>query len=450
MNDTHSHHPYRDFIKWRRLHLTDSGLLLMLALVIGVLSGAAAWLLKYLIETLSPILTGTILKLGNNWLIIFVPAIGITLAALFCRYILHAEVDNGVLRMVQDLKEKKYRLSAKTIYGSIIASTLTLGFGGTAGSEGPIAYAGSGIGSKIGQMLKVSPRMLTTLIGCGAAAGIAGIFKAPIGGALFAIEVLRVELSTIAILGVFLASLAAAIIAYVLSGCTLDIDVISIGTFDNSTILWTIILGIVCGVYSLYYTSTGNLTARILKSEQRPWLKWVSSGLAVGAMIYLFPSLYGEGYGTITSIINGHGNLPAATDIAARMNNPQSALLLTCTGILLLKGIGSSATNNGGGVAGDFAPTLFAGCILGLLYASALDMWGIAHVDQAHYALIAMAGSMAGIIRAPLMAMFLTTEMVGGVRFLLPAAIVSLISYCIVMIFKRDTFYHSRPFTSPV
>lgn len=432
------------------MHLTDSGFILMLALVVGVLSGIGAALLKYMIGAITTLVTRGVHAAGLPWLIVGIPVIGIALAAIFSRYILRARVDNGVERMVGDLRQQQYALSGKTIWGSLIASALTLGFGGTAGSEGPIAYTGAGIGSKLGQIFKVQPRMLMILLGCGAAAGIAGIFKAPIGGALFAIEVLRVELSTVAILGVFLATLTASLVAYCLSGCTLDINVISPGAFDNATIPWAILLGVVCGIYSLYYMRTGGITRRYLRRPRATWINWLTSGLMIGLMVYLFPSMYGEGYGTITDIINSNAATLTTDGIIDHWHGSPWLLISACAGILLLKGIGSAATNNGGGVAGDFAPTLFAGCILGLMYASILRLTGWADINSAHYALIAMAGAMSGIIRAPLMAIFLVTEMVGGVEFLLPAAIVALISYSIVMIFKRDTFYHSRPFAAPV
>lgn len=442
---------YNNFLTWRRLHITDSGFILILALVVGILSGACAWLLKYTIEYISTITREYIRTSDTGWLIIITPVAGISLAAIFCRHIIHKPVDNGVARMVDKFKNRNYRFDNKTIYGSMIASALTLGFGGTAGSEGPIAYAGAGIGSRLGQIFRIKPRMLMILTGCGAAAGIAGIFKAPIGGALFAIEVLRVELSTVAIIGVFLATLAASLTAYVLSGYTLDINVISPGAFDNTTLPWTMLLGIVCGLYSLYYTHTGAITKRLLTSIHTPWIQWLASGLSIGLMIYIFPALYGEGYSSITNVINGHPiSIADRSLISLSVGNSHLTLIIIYAGLILLKGIGSSATNNGGGVAGDFAPTLFAGCVLGLLYASALNSAGISTLDTSHYALIAMAGSMAGIIRAPLMSIFLTTEMIGGVDFLLPATITSLISYSLVMIFKHDTFYHSHPFTSGI
>lgn len=440
---------YARILAWRQMHITDSGFVLVLAVIVGFLAGVSAWFLKLMIAWVTRLSTGGHSPGEWNWIYLILPVVGITLAGLFCRFVLKANVSNGVAQLVGDLNARRYRLSPKTIYGSLIASSLTLGMGGTAGSEGPIAYASAGIGSGMGRIFRVSPRMMAILVGCGAGAGIAGIFKAPVGGALFTLEVLRVELSTVAVIGVFLATLVAALTAYALSGCTLDINVVSPGAFDNHTIIWAVVLGAVCGLYSLYYTMSGGMTKRLLGSCRSPWLKYITSGLTIGVMIMIFPALYGEGYGAITRVINGDFNSLAADGVMSSMRVTPWLIVAICGGILLFKGIGSSAANNGGGVAGDFAPTLFAGCILGLMFALTVNGAHIAHLDASHYALIGMAGAMAGIIRAPLMAMFLTTEMVGGFEFLLPVAIVALISYCIVMIFKRDTFYHSQPYESP-
>lgn len=202
-------------------------------------------------------------------------------------------------------------------------------------------------------------------------------------------------------------------------------------------------------MYSLYYTYTGGMTKNLLSTLNKPWKKYIISGITLGLMIFAFPALYGEGYGVLTNIINGHDlDLMSYSPFSNLGIQSSYIIMIICTGILLLKGIGSSSANNGGGVAGDFAPTLFAGCILGLLYALVLSHMNIAHINYAHFALISMAGAMAGIIRAPLMSIFLVTEMIGGFLFLLPTAVVAMISYTIVMIFKRDTFYHSQPFES--
>ena len=437
---------YANFLEWRELHITDSGFVLILAAIIGIFTGVSAWFLKLMIARVTQWGHGLVSLAGADWLIIFLPVIGITITGLLFR----EKVSNGVERMVGDFKAGNYSLKWNTIYGSMIGSALTLGCGGTAGSEGPIAYTGAGIGSKLGRFFRVNPRMMRILVGCGAAAGIAGIFKAPIGGALFTLEVLRLELTTIAIMGVFLSALGAALTAYILSGYTLDITVTSPGIWDSSTLLWVVALGIFSGLYSLYYTWTGGLVKKSLSGDSQRWIRWVSSGLLIGLMIYLFPDLYGEGYGVISSILNHHEAAAGTWWLLNKLKFAPLVIIAACVGMLLFKGAGSSAANNGGGVAGDFAPTLFAGCLVGLLFGETINYFGFAELNIAHCALIGMGATMAGIIRAPLMAIFLTTEMVGGVNFLLPVSVAALISYCIVMLFKRDTFYHSSPFASAV
>ncbi|MDE7125814.1 MAG: chloride channel protein [Muribaculaceae bacterium] len=430
-----------------RLHITDSGLILTLSFMTGLLSGICAFLLKYLIATISGLLTRGLAPDSFNLSFIIMPVIGIVITALFCRYAIKDNVANGVNKLMADINNKKYRLKSNTIYGSIIASAFTLGFGGSAGSEGPIAYAGAGIGSRIGQTFKIPHNMMPALIGCGAAAGIAGIFKSPIGGALFTLEILRIRLNTVTVMGIFIATVTSALTAYILSGYSMDIHAGSLGHFDPSTIIWLFPLGVICGLYSLYYTWTGSLAKRKLCSCRNSSLKYIASGAALGLMIFVLPSLFGEGYSTITDIIDKDTCTLTRYSIFENIGiDHRLLILILCSGILLLKGIGSSVTNNGGGVAGDFAPTLFAGCVLGLMFSSVINDSGIATLDTSHFALTAMAGAMAGIIRAPLMAMFIVTEMVGGFDFLLPVAIVSLVSYGIVMIFKHDTFYHSHTF----
>ncbi len=433
---------YASFLAWRELHITDSGFVLLLAGIVGIITGVAAWMLKWLIGLVTQWGHGIVSMTGHEWVIIIVPIIGIALAGLLFK----GKVSNGVARMVDDFKNGNYVLKWKTIYGSMIGSALTLGCGGTAGSEGPIAYTGAGIGSKLGHSFRVNPAMMRVLVGCGAAAGIAGIFKAPIGGALFTLEVLRLELTTVAVMGVFLSALGAALTAYVLSGYTFDIQVADPGAWDSSTLVWVLGLGVFTGIYSLYYTWTGGQMKECLGRFNTKWIKWIVSGGAIGLMIWIFPSLYGEGYGVVGDVLNGHQDVVTESWLDSDWHVTPILLIAVCGGILLFKGAGSSAANNGGGVAGDFAPTLFAGCIAGLLYATTINYLGWAHLNVMHCALMGMGATMAGIIRAPLMAIFLTTEMVGGVGFLLPVALASVISYCIVMVFKRNTFYHSAPF----
>lgn len=440
---------YMRYVRWRRTHLDDSGYLLVLSVIIGIMAGAAASLLKLAIAWISSGAHSLVAATGHSGLMILVPLAGVIATVVVCRYIVRDQVSNGVARIVTSLNDKKVKLNGRVITGSMLGSALTLGCGGTAGSEGPIAYAGAGLASKLGQWLHVSPKMLMVMVGAGAGAGIAGIFKAPIGGALFTFEILRIPLSTIAVIGVFAAALAAGLTAYILSGYTLDISVVDPGVFDNSHLAWMVALGIICGLYSLYYTWTGELVKKFLDTRRRQWVSWLASGLALGLMVYFFPAMYGEGYGVISNALNFHTAGIADTPLWLLYDkiSGEWLVLIMCSGILLLKGAGSSAANNGGGVAGDFAPTLFAGCILGVGVSLLINLMGWDSVNTAQFGMIAMAGAMSGIIRAPLMAMFLVTEMVGGLTFLLPVAIVSIISYSLVMICKHDTFYHSRHLT---
>lgn len=420
---------------------SDKIRLVVLAVIVGILAGAGAALLKWLIGKVTTMLHAVWITDGPDWTLLWLPVVGIMLAGIYQRYILRDRISHGVDKLVNDLAAKKYILSSKLLYAPTIASTFTLAFGGSAGSEGPIAYTGAAIGSNVGRICGVPSQTIYLLIACGAGAGIAGIFKAPVGGALFTIEVLGMALTTVSVIALFASSISAAMTAYVLSGCTLDIPWNHNISFEPSMLLWALILGVFCGLYSVYYSLVMSKMRKVYESIRSPWIENLSSGAVLALSLFMFPSLYGEGYDVIKDIINTDWVAPFDASIFNGGVSIYLTLPMILGGVLILKCFACSASNSGGGVAGDFAPTLFAGCIAGLFFAVLMNnLLGVGLAPQV-FAYIGMAGVMAGVIRAPLMALFLTAEMCNGFDYFLPLTVVTMISYGIVMLVTRRKFY---------
>lgn len=423
-------------------HSSEKVRLFVLAVIIGTVTGSAAALLKiiisYIVSKVSP------LVFSGSLIWMWLPLAGILLTVFYQRYILRDRISHGIDKLVDDLADRRYLLSPRLTYGPIIASSLTLGFGGSAGSEGPIAYTGAAIGSNVGRICGVSPQTLYLLIGCGAGAGIAGIFKAPIGGALFTLEVLGMAFTTVSVIALLAASISAALSAYVLSGFTLDIAWYHNINFEPTILLWTIALGVFCGLYSVYYSMVMQRMRKFYESFRSRWLEGLVSGAVLAVLLFIFPSLYSEGYDVIGKVINVNWNAPFAGSRVTDFVSGDTALLFVLGGILLAKCFACSASNSGGGVAGDFAPTLFAGAVAGLFFALMVNHFFEMNLPPQVFAYIGMAGVMAGVIRAPLMALFLTAEMCNGFNFLLPLVAVTLISYGIVMLVTRRKFYEAH------
>ena len=415
--------------------------LFWLAMLIGIVTGAAAALLKAIIGLVTRSMHHFELSSVPDWSMLLIPVVGIVLTGIYQRYILRRHISHGVDILVNDLANKQYRLSPKLMYAPMIASSLTLGFGGSAGSEGPIAYTGAAIGSNVGRAFKVDDHLLYILIGCGAGAGIAGIFKAPFGGALFTLEVLGMTLTTVSVIALLTSTISAALTAFVLSGCTMDITWTHNIAFDPKIILPVFALGVFCGLYSVYYSVVMRRMQHTYESMRNPWTRNVVSGLVLAVSVFLFPALYGEGYDVIGRVINDGWQSAFGGSLSEGLVGGQWMLPAILAGILVIKCFACSASNSGGGVAGDFAPTLFAGCIAGLFFSlTANNLFGLGLAPNV-FAYIGMAGVMAGVIRAPLMAIFLTAEMCNGFDYLLPLVTVSLISYGMVMAVTHTKFY---------
>lgn len=424
----------------RRKYLSDNTSMFVVAAIVGLITGMAAALLKWIIALISLLLTSGYHAAAANWQFLIIPVAGIVLTGIFVRYILRIDITNGTSKLISDVRHKMYRLNPRITYGSMIASSLTLGFGGSAGSEGPIAYVGAAIGSTLGRLARFSPRLMKIMMGCGAGAGIAGIFKAPVGGFLYTLEVLRMELSTISVMAVLTSAVIAAMTAFVCSGFTIDLVFDGIHTFDPSITVWYLILGLFCGIYALYYSTVMARMQRVYDHISNPWLRNLSGGVILAAAVFMFPVLYGEGYSSMARILACDSEVISGGS-AFGLTTSASTILLMAGGILLLKSFASSAANSSGGVAGDFAPTLFAGCIAGFLFASFFNFAGLSSLSVADFAFVAMAGVMAGVVRAPLMALFLVVEMTGCYTLFLPALIVAAVSFGVVRLASRSRFF---------
>lgn len=404
---------------------------------IGLIAGALAFVLKKMIAATSLLVTHGLEVSKGNLVLISLPVIGILLAVIFQRYCIRRNISHGVEQLQKSLNKQDYSLSPKLLYSPMIANTFSLGFGGSAGAEGPIAYTGAAVGSNLGRILGFSGKDLMLLVACGAGAGIAGIFTAPIGGVLFSVEILQVAFTTTGVIALVIACATAGLTVFACAGFKANIDFTYHMPFEPWVLIWVIILGIFCGLFSAYYIIIMNTVRRYLTAIGNHWIKNILAGLTIGVLVFFFPSLYGEGYDIISDIINNHYD--AIVDngpFYAATQNP-GMLVLYALGIMMFKAFATSSTNSGGGVAGDFAPTLFAGSVVGLVFALGLNTLFGLDLPVGTLAFIAMAGVMSGAVKAPLMAMFLVAETTGVIDMLLPLAIVSTISYGVTKLLKQ-------------
>ena len=405
--------------------------------------------LKWLIHFISGALTSGVSIAGANYIYIIYPVVGVLLACWYVRVVVRDNISHGVTRVLYAISQNKSRLKPHNMYTSVVASSVTIGFGGSVGAEGPIVYTGAAIGSNLGQAFRLSPRVLMILVGCGAAAGIAGIFKAPIAGMLFTLEVLMLDLTTVTVMPLLISSITAASVAYIFTGYDLEFFFVQSEPFVIWRLHYFALLGIFCGLVSLYFTRVMNLMEKFFSRMGAQWRKTLFGGAILAALVFLFPPLYGEGYGSINSLLNGDPSSIVDGSVFYGDRGQTWFIILYIGMIILLKGFATSATNGAGGVGGTFAPSLYVGCMTGFFFAFlinslALSPAGADPLSVKNFALMGMAGVMAGVMHAPLMGIFLTAEMTGGYELFLPLLIVSTLSYGTIRIFEPYSIYTMR------
>ena len=430
---------------WREHHIREKSFLLILALFVGVCCGFAAQLLKYMIHMIAGLLTAHMNTTTANWLYLVYPVVGILIVTILLRYVVKENISHGVTKVLYAISRRKSRLKKRNMYASLLASSITIGFGGSVGAEGPIVFTGAAIGSNVGQAFRMSPRILMILVGCGAAAGIAGIFRAPIAGMLFTLEVLMIDLSGMTVMPLLLSSVAGAVVAYVLEGYNAEFFFVQSESFVTNRIPFTILLGVVCGLMSYYFTKVMFMMESMFSKLRHTGLKILVGGVIMAGLIFLFPPLYGEGYEAINNLLLGDvSNIVDGTFFYVDRDNVWF-LILFIGAIALTKAFATSATNGAGGVGGTFAPSLFVGALTGFLFAYIVNNLDLGfQLSQKNFALMGMAGGMSGVMHAPLMAIFLTAEMTGGYDLFLPLLIVSALAYITIRIFTPYSIYTMR------
>lgn len=433
-------------IQWRFKHISEKRFLILVSFVVGVLTALTACFLKKLIQLIQALLTHNFSESQANYLYLIYPVVGILLAGLFVRYIVKDDISHGVTKILYAISQRKSRIKPHNIYSSLAASSITIGFGGSVGAEAPIVLTGAAIGSNLGRILRLEQKHLMILLGCGAAGAIAGIFKAPIAGLVFVIEVLMLDLTMTSILPLLISSVTAATVSYLLTGNEAMFHFVQNEPFLLKRIPSVLLLGVFCGFVSLYFTRSMTMMENVFRKLQF-WQKFALGGVLLSTLIFLLPPLYGEGYETIEVLLGGGTGYQKLFD-GSLFNDwryTQWGIIVFLSMIIVLKSFASSATNGGGGTGGTFAPSLYLGGIAGFLFAYIGNTFHwLPFMPQENFALMGMAGVMAGVMHAPLTGTFLIAELTGGYDLFLPLMIVSICSYLTITIFEKHSIYTMR------
>ena len=433
--------------EWRVAHVSEKMFMIILALIVGFFAAVAAFSLHWIINQIVLLLTSSFDRTGANWLYLVYPVVGIYLTSLLVRYIVKDNISHGITRILYAISSNKSRLKSHNCWSSVIASAITIGFGGSVGAEAPIVLTGSAIGSNLGQIFHLDRKMLMTLVGCGAAGAIAGIFKAPIAGLVFTLEVLMIDMTMSALLPILVSCVTATCFTYIFSGgaslFTFHLD----SEWSVQRIPACVLLGISCGLISLYFIRMmGACEDVFARFKDHPHIKLAIGGTVLSLLIFLFPALYGEGYSSINLLLNGRTDADWDQILNNSLFAEQGSMLIPYIALVLFtKVLATSATNGGGGCGGTFAPSLFIGCFTGFLFSRLWNMHEIGvYVPEKNFALLGMAGVMSGVMHAPLTGIFLIAELTGGYSMFMPLMIVSVCAYLTIIIFEPHSIYGSR------
>lgn len=434
-------------IAWRQRNLTDKQTTQVLAFFVGILAAVAAFLLHWIIHLIQQLLTKGFATDAANVLFLLFPVVGIWLTSLFIKYVVRDNISHGITRVLYAISTNRSRLRRHNCWTSVVASAITIGFGGSVGAEAPIVLTGSAIGSNLGQIFKLDKRQLMLLVGCGAAAAVAGIYKAPIAGMVFTLEVLMIDMTMSSIVPILIATITANVMSYLLVGDKSMFSFTLDSAWSVERIPATVMLGVFGGFVSLYFMRGMTwCEGQFARMRRHPYRKLIVGGLVLSTLIFFFPSLYGEGWDSLVILLNGktESDWDHVLD-GSLFYGHTNLLVLYVAMVLLTKIAATSSTNGAGGCGGTFAPSLFVGGFAGFLFARLWNMEQIGvYIPEKNFTLLGMAAVMAGVMHAPLTGIFLIAEITGGYQLFVPLLIVSVVSVMVISIFEPHSIYAMR------
>ena len=434
-------------IAWRQRNLTDKQTTQVLAFFVGILAAVAAFLLHWIIHLIQQLLTKGFATDAANVLFLLFPVVGIWLTSLFIKYVVRDNISHGITRVLYAISTNRSRLRRHNCWTSVVASAITIGFGGSVGAEAPIVLTGSAIGSNLGQIFKLDKRQLMLLVGCGAAAAVAGIYKAPIAGMVFTLEVLMIDMTMSSIVPILIATITANVTSYLLVGDKSMFSFTLDSAWSVERIPATVMLGVFGGFVSLYFMRGMTwCEGQFARMRRHPYRKLIVGGLVLSTLIFFFPSLYGEGWDSLVILLNGKTESDWDHVLDGSLFYGHTDLLaLYVAMVLLTKIVATSSTNGAGGCGGTFAPSLFVGGFAGFLFARLWNMEQIGvYIPEKNFTLLGMAAVMAGVMHAPLTGIFLIAEITGGYQLFVPLLIVSVVSVMVISIFEPHSIYAMR------
>ena len=425
-----------------RLNISERAKLLLLSFATGIGSGCAAVLLEKLITLIQNFVFPIVNKGGFSFIALVFPALGMMLSLLMIRFLVRDDIGHGVTKVLQAISRNESRIKPHNMWSSMATSAVTIGFGGSVGAEAPIVYTGAAIGSNIGKAFNLGYRNITILVGCGAAGAIAGIFKAPLAGILFTLEILFFNLSLSSIMPLLLSTLTATVVSMLFTGTATPFTC-TLAPFNMANLPFYLVLGVFCGLFSLYFTRFTLFLEDKFGKLRNPWIKWLLCSIGVGLCIMLFPPLFGEGYNFLGNLLGGKPwSFDGESPLAFLLHKPWGVPLFVLL-VLLVKIVSMTLTNAGGGVGGTFGPTLFTGALAGFVVARTISLLGMPLPEQ-NFVLVGMAGLMAGVMQAPMTAIFLIAEVTGGYDLLLPLILCSAVSFGVTRIWEKYSIYTKR------